>query len=156
MPVSSQEKKQKIIVIESRDYESVADELLRNTILCLKQSGTEHDQVRVMTLSSIPSVLSIAVEFMEYDGAILLGCAIKDGNYGFEYCHNILRSIHEISADLAMPIGLGIITAANESQALQEALSVGNNAANQCLEIMRIRRYFVDNLNEDVYNTFNV
>ncbi len=148
--------KPKVIIIDARDHETVADELLRNVVGTLKQQGVEHDRVRVMTLSSIPAALSIAMEFVEYDGAILLGYDIPSHVINSKITNEVVRLIHEVAIDLSMPIGLGIVSTDDSAEAVSQAAAQGTKAALQCLELMRVRSYFLDNSNDDVYHTFNV
>src|SRR2546423_7352152 len=72
----------RILVVEARFYDDVADMLLRGAKRVLKDAGARLDLVSVPGALEIPAAIMIALHGSEargepYDGVIALGCVIR-------------------------------------------------------------------------------
>src|SRR5215207_3712615 len=68
----------KILVIDARYYEGIAEELFRGVALVLDEAGAAHERVSVPGVLEIPAALAMALRGpVAYDGFVLLGCVIR-------------------------------------------------------------------------------
>jgi 6,7-dimethyl-8-ribityllumazine synthase len=80
-----------------------------------------------------------------YDGVVALGCVIQGETYHFDLVANeSARALMELSVDLQLPLGNGILTVDNDDQA--KARLGGNHghkgaqAAHAALAMARLKR----------------
>ena len=88
----------------------------------------------------VPGVFEIPVviskNLKKFDGFIALGCVIKGQTPHFEFISNaVTNSILKLSIDNKKPIGNGIITCLNKSQAKRRGFK-GSEAANAMLSVL--------------------
>ena len=79
----------RILVVEARFYEDIADALLAGATRALEKAGAAFDRVRVPGSLEIPPAIAIAADAAErsgrpYDGAVALGCVIRGETLHFE------------------------------------------------------------------------
>src|SRR5689334_7588609 len=72
----------RVLVVEARFYEDIADMLLKGATRELEKAGTAFDRISVPGSLEIPPAIAIAVEAAErrgrpYDGVVALGCVIR-------------------------------------------------------------------------------
>ena len=140
----------RILVVEARYYEDIADMLLRGAKRVLKQAGATFDVVTVPGALEIPAAIMIGLHGSEaradpYDGVVALGCVIQGETYHFELVSNeSARALMELSVDLQLPLGNGILTVDTDEQA--KARLGGNHghkgeqAARAALHMARLKR----------------
>ncbi len=140
----------RILIVEARFYNDIADALLEGATAVLASAGTEYDQVTVPGSLEIPSAIAIAVDGAErrgrpYEGVVALGCVIRGETIHFEIVSmTSAQAIMDLSVKRVLPIGNGIITVNTEEQAWARArrtdLDKGGDAARATLAMVRLKR----------------
>ena len=142
----------RILVVEARYYDDIADMLLRGARRVLKDAGAMFDVVTVPGALEIPAAIMIAMHGAEargegYDGVVALGCVIRGETSHYDIvAGESARAIMDISIALDMPVGNGILTVDNEAQAIVRAdrkqLDKGGGAAEAAMALLAIREKF--------------
>ena len=141
----------RILIVEARFYDHIADELLAGASAALKAAGAESDVVTVPGALEIPGVIAMAEEGghrpagVRYDGYVALGCVIRGETYHFEIvAGESARGINDLAIGRRLAIGNGILTVETEAQALARAkaseLDKGGGAARACLAVIGVRK----------------
>ena len=140
----------RILVVEARFYDDIADALLAGASKVLKEAGAEFDCVTVPGSLEIPAAIAIAVDAARrrrraYDGAVALGCVIRGDTIHFDIVsHQSARGLMDLAVARQLPIGNGIITVDNEAQAWararQEEQDKGGDAARAALAMVGLKR----------------
>ena len=140
----------RILVVEARFYDAIADALLAGAMKALKEAQAEIDCISVPGSLEIPIAVAIAVDAARrrrrpYDGAVALGCVIRGETIHFEIVsHQSARGLMELSVARELPIGNGIITVENEAQAFararMEEQDKGGDAARAALALVALKR----------------
>jgi len=143
--------KTRILIIEARFYDHLADELLKGAKDMLTAHDADFDIVTVPGALEIPGAIAYAEEGghrpagVRYDGYVALGTIIRGETYHFEVVSNeSARAIMDLSIMRRLAIGNGILTVENEAQALARArsteLNKGGGAASAALEMIKVRK----------------
>ena len=140
----------RILVVEARFYDAIADALLAGAMKALKGVQAEVDCISVPGSLEIPTAIAIAADAARrrrrpYDGAVALGCVIRGETIHFEIVsHQSARGLMELSVARGLPIGNGIITVENEAQAFARARmdeqDKGGDAARAALALVALKR----------------
>jgi 6,7-dimethyl-8-ribityllumazine synthase len=140
----------RILVVEARFYDAIADALLAGAMKALKEAQAEVDCISVPGSLEIPTAIAIAADAARrrrrpYDGAVALGCVIRGETIHFEIVsHQSARGLMELSVARGLPIGNGIITVENEAQAFARARmdeqDKGGDAARAALALVALKR----------------
>jgi 6,7-dimethyl-8-ribityllumazine synthase len=140
----------RILIVEARYYDDIADALLAGAMAALKAAKAEVERVSVPGALEIPGAIAIALEAAgrkrrKYDGAVALGCVIRGDTIHFDIVsHQSARGLMDISIARAFPIGNGIITVDTEAQALARARAEeqdkGGDAARAALALIALKR----------------
>jgi 6,7-dimethyl-8-ribityllumazine synthase len=136
----------RVLVVEARFYDDIADALLEGAMRVLDEAGASVDRVAVPGSLEIPAAIAMALDGgKQYDAAVALGCVIRGDTIHFEIVSNeSARGLMDISTAHAFPIGNGIITVDNEKQAWERAkadkLDKGGDAARAALTMLRLKR----------------
>jgi 6,7-dimethyl-8-ribityllumazine synthase len=143
-------KKIRVLVVEARYYNNIADDLLKGACEMLRDPEVEFDTVTVPGSLEIPAGIVIALEAAArkgnaYDGVVALGCVIQGDTFHFDVVAvQSARALMDISVARQLPIGNGILTVDTESQAQARAnLEEGNKggeAAKAALALIRLKR----------------
>ena len=140
----------RVLIVEARFYDDLADELLRGAEAALAAAQVEVDVLTVPGALEIPATLAIALDAAErarrpYDAAVALGCVIRGetGHYDI-VAGESARALMDLSVARRLPLGNGVLTVENEAQAWTRArvteLNKGGGAAEAALAVLRIRR----------------
>jgi 6,7-dimethyl-8-ribityllumazine synthase len=131
----------RILIVEARFYDDIADALLAGATKALKAAKAEVDCISVPGSLEIPTAIAIAVDAAQrrrrpYDGAVALGCVIRGDTIHFEIVsHQSARGL---------PIGNGIITVDTEAQAWDRARmeeqDKGGDAARAALTLVGLKQ----------------
>lgn len=137
----------RILVVEARYYEAIADEMARGAIAALERAGAAFERVTVPGAFEIPAAVQMAVQTGSYDGYVALGCVIRGETTHYDYvCGESARGLQELAIRHAIAIGYGIITVENEAQAWERARvdrqDKGGGAARACLDMLALRQRF--------------
>src|SRR5436853_5334798 len=117
----------RILVVEARFYDDIADELLKGATRVLETAGVVFDRVSVPGSLEIPAAIAMALDAAEgagkpYDGAVALGCVIRGDTIHFEIVSiESARALIDLAVARAFAIGNGIITVDTEAQAWARA-----------------------------------
>jgi 6,7-dimethyl-8-ribityllumazine synthase len=143
-------KEARILVVEARFYDDIADALLAGATKVLKEAGVQFDRLTVPGSLEIPGVIAIALEAAKrrrrpYDGVVALGCVIRGDTIHFEIvAHESARGLMDLSVSRQVPIGNGIITVDNDKQAWARARpkeqDKGGDAARAALAVVALKR----------------
>jgi 6,7-dimethyl-8-ribityllumazine synthase len=142
-----------VLIIESRFYEDIADELARGAIGELSRHGTAYERLSVPGSLEIPLALSLALAngFVgragRHRGCIALGCVIRGETTHYEVvARESAAGLHQLAVEHAVPIGNGIITCDTREQAWARANVDGRNkgrdAARAYLALMQLEQHF--------------
>jgi len=142
----------RILVVEARFYDDIADELLKGARAVIEQSGASAEILTVDGALEIPATVAIALDAATragrpYDGVIALGCVIRGdtGHYDI-VAGESARALMDLSVARTIPLANGILTVENDAQAWTRArvseLNKGGGAAEAVLAVIRIRRRF--------------
>ena len=144
----------KVLIIEARFYDQVADELLAGAVAELDAHGVAHDTISVPGALEIPQALSAATPLFEdgvYRGAIALGCIIRGetGHYDI-VCTNANHWLMDVAINSMIPVGNAILTVETMEQAMERARGgpqgKGGDAVRACLSLIDIQNRFAEQL----------
>jgi 6,7-dimethyl-8-ribityllumazine synthase len=140
----------RMLVVEARYYNHIADALLRGATAALEEAGAVFDRVEVPGALEIPAAIAIALEAgrkrrAPYDGVVALGCVIQGETFHFDIvAMQSARALIDLSVAQQMPAGNGILTVDNEAQALKRSDPAqgnkGGEAARAALALARLKR----------------
>ena len=140
----------RILIVEARFYDDIADELLKGATRVLESAGAVFDRVSVPGSLEIPPAITIALDAADdadnpYEGAVALGCVIRGDTIHFEIVSfESSRGLMDISRTRGVPIGNGILTVDNDAQAWTRARveqgDKGGEAARAALSLVRLKR----------------
>jgi 6,7-dimethyl-8-ribityllumazine synthase len=148
------EEKPRVLIVEARLYQGVADALLTGAVDAIEAFGAEHDVITAPGVLEIAHVIAMAEESghraagVHYDGYVALGSVIGGEAYHFQVLANeSARALTDLAIGRRIAVGFGIITADDEDEALEEASARqadrGGQAARACLDMIAIRRRFL-------------
>ncbi|MFG1381845.1 6,7-dimethyl-8-ribityllumazine synthase [Xanthobacter versatilis] len=140
----------RVLIVEGRYYEALADELLAGARAVLEAAGVEVEVITVPGALEVPIAAEIALEAAEItgnavDAVVGLGVVIRGETYHFEIvAGESARGLMDLGMAHALPVGNGILTVDTEAQAWERArISEGNKgggAAEAALTLLRLRR----------------
>jgi len=143
----------RILVVEARYYDDIADMLLRGAKRVLKDAGATFDVVTVPGALEIPPAIMIALHGAmareePYDGVVALGCVIRGETSHYDIvAGESARGLMDIATARDMPMGNGILTVDTDAQARARARPTGEDkgggAARAALSLVRLKRKLV-------------
>lgn len=141
-----------ILIVESRYYDEIAEEMLSGVTEALGTAGASYELVEVPGAFEIPAAVRIAVEACEkgnrsFDGYIGLGCVIRGETTHYDYvCQESARGLQDLALKYGIPIGYGVLTCENRDQAMVRADrkqgDKGGFVAKACLAMVALRGHF--------------
>jgi 6,7-dimethyl-8-ribityllumazine synthase len=145
----SKAKGARILIVEARYYDDIADALLAGATKALQEAGATIEVVSVPGSLEIPVAIAIAIDAARgrrrYDGAVALGCVIRGETLHFEIVsQQSARGLMELGIAQRFPIGNGIVTVDTEAQAWARARpdeqDKGGDAARAALALIAVKR----------------
>jgi 6,7-dimethyl-8-ribityllumazine synthase len=139
----------RILIVEARFYDDIADMLLAGAARALDAAGAVHDRISVPGSLEVPPAIAIALgdagRKPKYEAAVALGCVIRGETLHFEIVSfESARGLMDLSIARRVPIGNGIITVDTEAQARERADvrrgDKGGDAARAALSLVRLKR----------------
>jgi 6,7-dimethyl-8-ribityllumazine synthase len=142
----------RILVVEARFYDDLADALLDGAADALKAFGADFDVVTVPGALEIPAAIAFAEEGAHrpvggarYDGYVALGAVIRGETYHFEIVSNeSARGLMDLAVAKRLCIGNGILTCEDEDQAWARARrgegDKGGGAARAALAMVALKQ----------------
>ena len=133
----------KILIVSANYYKDISKNLIINAKKKLQNAKFNSSLLIVPGVYEIP--IAIRKNINKFDGFVALGCVIKGQTPHFEFiCSSTFNIILNLSVDFNKPIGNGIITALNLSQAhqrsnksLSKKPNKGSEAANAVISILK-------------------
>lgn len=140
----------RVLVVEARFYDDLADALLEGAKDALRAQGVEFDVVSVPGALEIPTAIAMAEEAgryptaPRYDGYVALGTVIRGETYHFEIVSDQSAAGITLLGTKGLAIGNGILTTEDEEQAWARARisegDKGGGAARACLDLIALRK----------------
>ena len=140
----------RVLVVEARYYDEIADALLAGAEAAIGEAGAEAIVATVPGALEIPSAIAILVEAAQkagqpYDAAVALGCVIRGetGHYDI-VAGESARALMDLSVTGRLPLGNGILTVETVEQARARArvteMNKGGGAAEAALAVLALKR----------------
>lgn len=140
----------RILVVEARFYEDLADELLAGARAAAERAQATVDVATVDGALEIPAAIAILLDAAAaagrpYDAAVALGCVIRGetGHYDI-VAGESSRALMDLSVARKLPLGNGILTVENDAQARARArvseMNKGGGAVDAALAVLRLKR----------------
>jgi 6,7-dimethyl-8-ribityllumazine synthase len=140
----------RVLVVEARYYDGIADELLAGVRAALGAAGCEVEVVTVDGALEIPVMIELGLDNgaaagRPFDAAVALGCVIRGetGHYDI-VAGESARALMDLSLRRRVPVGNGILTVETEAQAWARArvaeMNKGGGAAEAALQVLREAR----------------
>ena len=140
----------RILIVEARFYDALADALLEGAKETLKARGADFDIVTVPGALEIPPAIAMAEEAgrfptaPRYDGYVALGTVIRGETYHFEIVSDQSAAGIMHLGLKGLAIGNGILTTEDEDQTWARARmsegDKGGGAARACLDLIALRK----------------
>ena len=141
----------RILIVEARFYDDLADALLEGATQALSAYGAEYDVVTVPGALEIPGAIAFAEESSHrpagrhYDGYVALGAVIRGETYHFEIVSNeSARGIMDLTIGKRLCIGNGVLTTEDDEQAWARARisegDKGGGAARAALTMIALKQ----------------
>lgn len=141
-----------ILVIEARFYDEIADDLLAGAKRVLEAESAKIDVVTIPGILELPAAMSFAFHptrkgGQRYDGAVVLGCAVKGETDHYEHvCRESMSGVQRVALDFSVPCGNGILTVPTWDLAQHRADpargDAGGRAAKACLRMIALKQEF--------------
>ena len=133
----------KILIVNSNYYKIISKNLLINAKKKLLSAKYSIKSIDVPGVFEVP--IAIRRNITKFDAFVVLGCVIKGQTPHFDFiCHTAFNVILKLSVEFNKPIGNGIITALNMSQATKRSIksslkkpNKGYEAANAVISILK-------------------
>jgi len=139
----------RILIVEARFYDEIADELVRGATAALDAAGAGYDRISVPGAFEIPAAIAMAAgaPHEDYDGFVALGCVIRGETSHYDYvCGESARGLQDLAVRDGHAIGYGILTCETGEQAWDRAKvdrkNKGADAAEACLAMIALKRRF--------------
>jgi 6,7-dimethyl-8-ribityllumazine synthase len=144
----------RILIVEARFYNHIADALLSGAKAVLDAAGASYDVITVPGALEIPGAIAMVANLAAdapknkktpYDGYVALGCVIQGETYHFEIVSNeSARGLMDLTVQRQFAIGNGILTVDTEAQAKDRIGGAhghkGADAAKAVLAMVALKR----------------
>ena len=110
----------KILIVNANYYQNISDNLIVGAKNTLIKNSIKLKIINVPGVFEIPIIIKKNIN--KFDGFLALGCVIKGETPHFELiCKSTFDAIMKLMVDHQKPIGNGIITSLNMSQAIKRS-----------------------------------
>ena len=131
----------RVLIIEGRFYEDLADEMAAGAIAELKAHGAKYERMAVPGALEIPVVLQTMAHTQKYDALIAIGVVIRGDTYHFEVVSNeSCRGVMDVTLETGMPIANGILTVDTDAQAMARIIEKGTDCARAAIEMAHLTK----------------
>ncbi len=146
--------KPRVLIVEGRFYDDIADELALGAIARLDAAGVDYERLAVPGVFEVPGAIRMALKSMEahsgsntYAGYLALGCVIRGATDHYDHvCRETSRALMNLTLDYTIALGFGILTCETMAQAVERASidqkNKGGDVAEACLRMMDVKRHF--------------
>lgn len=137
----------RVLIVEARFYEALADELVAGALAELARHGVVGERLGVPGAFEIPGAIAVAADSGRFHGYIGLGCVIRGETSHYDYvCGESARGLMDLTVHRRLAVGYGILTVETEAQAWARARRTegdkGADAAYAALSMMALRHRF--------------
>ena len=130
-----------IMIVESRYYEEIAEELISSVKHELEVAGATYERFEVPGAFEIPTAIKCAIDaqangatLSKFDGFIALGCVIRGQTTHYDYvCGESARGLQDLALNFTMALGYGILTVENQEQSLEPVCCGGGRTGKRRL-----------------------
>ena len=127
--------KKKYLIVVADYYKDIAKGLLDSALKLIPKSN-------IVKIICVPGVFEIPItiskNIKKYDAFLALGCVIKGQTPHFDFISQAsTNAIMDLSVLNKKPIGNGIITCLNKSQASARQHTKGQEAANAVIDVLK-------------------
>jgi len=135
--------KHKVLIVTSNYYQDISKNLVKDAAKVLEKSKIKYKIINVTGVFEIHVI--IAKNIKKYDGFIALGCVIRGETAHFDFISKAsIDGIMLLSINYKKPIGNGILTCNNHSQASARSDLKGNKrkgkeAAQAVTSVLKIK-----------------
>jgi 6,7-dimethyl-8-ribityllumazine synthase len=147
--------KPSVLIIEGLFYTDLAEEMRKGAVAALEAAGASYHVTGVPGALEIPQVLALNLKAglmpfgatrWRYHGAVALGCVIRGETSHYDIvAGESARALMTIACNSGMPVGNGILTVENGSQAWERAsISKGNKGAAAVEACLRMIDVFME------------
>lgn len=140
----------RVLIVEARYYDGVADMLLAGATDACRAAGCDVETATVPGALEIASAIALICERASssgrpFDAAVGLGCVVRGETYHFEIVSNeSARGLTDLGLRDHLPIGNGVLTVENEAQAVVRADPAqgdkGGDAVRAALTLLALKR----------------
>ena len=117
----------KILIVNANYYKNISDNLIVGAKSTLIKNSVRLKIINVPGVFEIPIIIKKNIN--KFDGFLALGCVIKGETSHFELiCKSTFDAIMKLMVDYQKPIGNGIITSLNMSQAIKRSSKKSNSS----------------------------
>ena len=144
----------RILIVEARYYQDIADELAKGATRELETAGLGHDRLAVPGVFEVPGAIRFALRAMEthsatvnYSGFVALGTVIQGETDHYQHIsREATRALMDIAIHQSVALGFGILTCDTQDQAKARAAvdrgNKGGEAVRACLRMMEVKKDF--------------
>ncbi|MHC8509510.1 MAG: 6,7-dimethyl-8-ribityllumazine synthase [Rhodospirillales bacterium] len=145
-----------MLFVEAPYYAGVVDDLREGARAVCAEAGFDVQTVQVPGVFEIPAACALAWEAGGgniYAGIIALGCVIRGETDHYDHiCREASRALMDLAVVEGVPLGFGVLTCENETQARVRADPKGKNkgaeAAKACLAMIALHNKFAEVLEQ--------
>ena len=120
----------KLGIVVAQFNKSITDQLKHSALQRASEYQMPSDNITVVDVAGaveIPLVLQILAKTGKYNALLAIGCVIKGATPHFDFvCSFVTDGVLRVQLDHNIPIGFGILTCNNESEA-QERANIGGD-----------------------------
>ncbi len=144
----------RILIVEARFYEDIADELFAGAKAVIDEAGGTAERIPVPGVFEIPSAIAIAIEGqhrpaggISFEGFVALGCVIRGETSHYDIvAGESARGLINLYIRHELACGNGILTVDTKQQAEVRAARSGKDkggcAARACLAMLDVKIKF--------------
>jgi 6,7-dimethyl-8-ribityllumazine synthase len=136
-----------VLMVESRYYPEIADDLARGAGAALKKAGIPYERLAVAGVFEIPGAIRLIARSRrgrKFGGYIALGCVIRGETDHYDHiCREASRALMDLTTEDGLAVGFGILTCPTAEharvRAAPEKKNKGAEAAKACLGMMALK-----------------
>lgn len=143
-----------VLVVEAPYYQKITDQMVEGATPVLEAAGLTIERFPVTGAFEIPAACEMAIQagikdpHMRYAGILTLGCVIRGETSHYDHiCNEVSRAIMEMTVSHRFPIGFGLLTCENMTQAEVRAdparKNKGAEAARAIVRMIEVRAHFL-------------
>lgn len=134
----------RVMIVEARFYEDIADQLFAGAEAVLKDCGAAYERFAVPGALEIPAAVEMGVRAGRFDAYLTLGCVIRGETSHYDIvAGESARGLMDLSIKHALCLGNGILTVESRQQAQARAnpsdMDKGGGAARAVLEMYMVK-----------------